>query len=171
MKRAATVAIGWHAARGLGRAINSDMRVLDSRGDQPLRLIYLMGPVGFSSVVPPELTLLKDSVASCRGDGHGTGLGRIRTICGHQNHGPIIAAIDGVMNDRITSVSKSRPSPIVVPTCPATTRSLTIIVIMVNANTRPADVTTAPVPAIDRMMPVLIPAWISSLNLDTNNRL
>ena len=92
-------------------------------------------------------------------------------ICGHQNQGPIIAAIDGVMNERITSVSNSKPRPIVVPTCPATTRSLTIIVIMVNANTSPADVTTAPVPAIDRMIPVLMPAWISSLNRETNNRL
>src|SRR6476620_7047396 len=42
---------------------------------------------------------------------------------------------------------------------------------MVNANTKPADVTTAPVPAMDLMMPVFIPACISSLNLDTNNRL
>ena len=75
------------------------------------------------------------------------------------------------MNDRMISVSNSRPIPIVVPTCPATTRSLTTIDIIVNANTKPADVTTAPVPAIDRMMPVLIPAWISSLNRDTNNRL
>src|SRR3954452_24740726 len=114
-----------------------------------------MGPVGFSSVVPPELTLLKDSVASCGGDGHGTGLGRIRTICGQQNHGPIIAAIDGGMNDRITSGSKTRPSQIVAPTGPATTRSLTIIVIMLNANTRPADATPAQVPAIERMMPLL----------------
>ena len=59
----------------------------------------------------------------------------------------------------------------VVPTCPTTSRSLTTIDIMVNANTKPADVTTAPVPAIDRIIPVLIPAWISSLNLDTSNRL
>ena len=81
------------------------------------------------------------------------------------------AAIDGVMNDRMISVSNRRPIPIVLPTCPATTRLLTIIDIIVNANTRPADVTTAPVPAIDRMMPVLMPAWISSLNLDTSNRL
>ena len=42
---------------------------------------------------------------------------------------------------------------------------------MVNANTRPAEVTTEPVPAIDRMMPVLSPAWISSLNRDTSSRL
>ena len=43
--------------------------------------------------------------------------------------------------------------------------------IIVNAKTKPADVTTEPVPPIDRMIPVLTPAWISSLNLDTNNRL
>ncbi|CDO08306.1 hypothetical protein BN977_03865 [Mycolicibacterium cosmeticum] len=42
---------------------------------------------------------------------------------------------------------------------------------MVNANTRPAEVTTDPVPPMDRMMPVFSPAWISSLNRDTNNRL
>ena len=45
------------------------------------------------------------------------------------------------------------------------------IAAMVAANTRPADVTTPPVPAIDRMMPVLRPAWISSLNRDTSSRL
>ena len=42
---------------------------------------------------------------------------------------------------------------------------------MVNANTRPAEVTTEPLPAIDRMIPVLSPAWISSLNRATSNRL
>lgn len=33
---------------------------------------------------------------------------------------------------------------------------------MVKANTSPAEVTTAPLPAMDRMMPVFKPAWISS---------
>ena len=42
---------------------------------------------------------------------------------------------------------------------------------MVNAKTRPAEVTTAPVPPIDRMMPVLMPAPISSLKRDTSSRL
>jgi len=32
-------------------------------------------------------------------------------------------------------------------------------------------VTTEPLPAMDRMMPVLMPAWISSLNRDTSSRL
>ena len=39
------------------------------------------------------------------------------------------------------------------------------------ANTMPADVTTPPVPAMDRMMPVFKPAWISSLNRETSSRL
>ena len=55
-------------------------------------------------------------LAAAGGSGHGDGSGRCRTRCGHQNHLPISAAIDGVMNDRITSVSNSRPSAIVVPT-------------------------------------------------------
>ena len=60
-------------------------------------------------------------VSVCRPDdgetlGHGTGRGRVRTCCGHQNQRPSSAAIDGVMNDRITSVSKINPMPIVVPT-------------------------------------------------------
>ena len=42
---------------------------------------------------------------------------------------------------------------------------------MVKANTRPAEVTTDPLPPIARMMPVLIPAGISSLSLATNSRL
>ena len=37
-------------------------------------------------------------------------------------------------------------------------KSLTTIAIMVKANTRPAFVTTLPVPPIARMMPVFIPA-------------
>lgn len=56
--------------------------------------------------------------SSCAGfcDGQGEGSGRWRTRCGHQNHLPISAAIDGVMKARITSVSNSRPNPMVVPT-------------------------------------------------------
>ena len=42
---------------------------------------------------------------------------------------------------------------------------------MVAANTRPAAVTTPPVPAIARMMPVFRPAPISSLNRDISSRL
>ena len=105
------------------------------------------------------------------GVGHGEGFGRVRTFWGHQNHRPSSAAIDGVMNDRTIRVSNNRPMPIVEPICGHHVRSLNIIAAMVNANTRPADVTTAPVPAIERMMPVFIPAWISSLNRDTSSRL
>jgi hypothetical protein len=50
-----------------------------------------------------------------RGFGHSTGLGLVRTFCGHQNHRPISAAIDGVINDRMTKVSNNNPKPIVVP--------------------------------------------------------
>ena len=111
------------------------------------------------------------AASSAAGWGHGWGMGRSRTICGHQNQRPMRAAMDGVMNDRITRVSNNRPSAMVLPTWPATRRSLTSIDAIVKANTRPADVTTAPVPAIDRMMPVLMPAWISSLNRETSSRL
>jgi hypothetical protein len=43
-------------------------------------------------------------------------LGLARTLCGHQNHRPMSAAIEGVMNDRMISVSNNKPRPIVVPT-------------------------------------------------------
>ena len=59
----------------------------------------------------------------------------------------------------------------VVPTCAITLRSLIANDIIVNANTSPAEVTTAPLPAIARMMPVFSPASRSSLNLETSNRL
>ena len=59
----------------------------------------------------------------------------------------------------------------VVPTCPMTLRSLTAIDIMVKANTKPAAVTTEPLPPIARMIPVLMPACISSLSRDTKSRL
>ncbi len=75
------------------------------------------------------------------------------------------------MNDRTISVSNIRPSAIVVPIWPSTFRSLMMNDAIVNANTRPAAVTTEPLPAIERMMPVLIPAWISSLNRETSSRL
>ena len=42
---------------------------------------------------------------------------------------------------------------------------------MVAANTKPAAVTTPPVPAIARMVPVLSPACISSLNREISSRL
>ena len=42
---------------------------------------------------------------------------------------------------------------------------------MVKANTKPAAVTTAPEPAMARIMPVFRPAWISSLNREINNKL
>ncbi len=42
---------------------------------------------------------------------------------------------------------------------------------MVKANTNPAAVTTPPVPAMARMMPVFNPAPISSLKRDINSRL
>ena len=53
----------------------------------------------------------------CRGGfGHGMGLGRFRTRCGHQNHLPISAAIDGVMNGANDQCIDNRPRPMVVPT-------------------------------------------------------
>ena len=48
---------------------------------------------------------------------------------------------------------------------------LTDMDIMVKANTRPAEVTTEPVPTMARMMPVFNPAWISSLTRETSSRL
>ncbi|SKW97365.1 Uncharacterised protein [Mycobacteroides abscessus subsp. massiliense] len=42
---------------------------------------------------------------------------------------------------------------------------------MVNANTKPAEVTTLPVPPMARIIPVLIPAPSSSFIRETNNRL
>lgn len=59
----------------------------------------------------------------------------------------------------------------VVPTCPMTVRSLTAMEIIVNAKTKPAAVTTDPVPAMDRMMPVFRPAWSSSFIRETRSRL
>ena len=56
------------------------------------------------------------TAAGAAGVGHGDGTGRVRIRCGHQNQRPSSAAIDGVMNDRITSVTKIRPMPMVVPT-------------------------------------------------------
>ena len=79
--------------------------------------------------------------------------------------------MDGVMKARITRVSNSRPIPIVVPTCASTFRSLMPNDIMVKANTRPAAVTTDPLPPIARMIPVLMPAGSSSLSRATSSRL
>ena len=61
--------------------------------------------------------------------------------------------------------------PMVMPPWPTLSRSPEIIEPMVKANTSPAAVTTVPVLPMDRMMPVLIPAPISSLNRDTRSRL
>src|SRR6185312_6951043 len=97
--------------------------------------------------------------------------GRRRTRCGHQNQRPSSTAIDGVRNERTTSVSNNRPMPMVVPTCPRIRKSLNTNDDIVAANTRPADVTTPPVPAIARMIPVFRPAPISSLNRETSSRL
>ena len=63
----------------------------------------------------------------------------------------------GVMNDRTTSVSNSSRARWWCPSGPMTRRSLTTIEHMVSANTRPAAVTTLPVPPIARMMPVFRP--------------
>jgi hypothetical protein len=46
------------------------------------------------------------------------------------------------MNARITRVSNNSPTPIVVLICATTVIKLTAIAIIVNANTRPAAVTT-----------------------------
>ena len=59
----------------------------------------------------------------------------------------------------------------VVPIWPSTRRLEKTNEPIVAANTRPAAVTTAPVEAIARMMPVLSPAPISSLNREINSRL
>ena len=75
------------------------------------------------------------------------------------------------MNDRTTSVSSSRPMQTVDPIWPMVRRSLESMASMVNANTRPADVTTPPVLPSARINPVLRPAWISSLSLATSSRL
>jgi hypothetical protein len=75
------------------------------------------------------------------------------------------------MSDRTISVSKRSPIPTVVPNWPIIRKSLKTKEDMVNANTRPAEVTTAPVPPMARMIPVLMPAPISSLNRETSNRL
>ena len=75
------------------------------------------------------------------------------------------------MSERTTSVSNNRPRPMVLPTCASTVNSLTAKDIMVKANTRPAEVTTDPLPPIARMMPVFKPAWISCLNRATRSRL
>jgi hypothetical protein len=75
------------------------------------------------------------------------------------------------MNARITSVSNSRPIPIVVPTCATTVSSLTSMEIMVKANTRPAEVTTDPLPPMARMIAVLMPAGSSSFKRATSSRL
>ncbi len=75
------------------------------------------------------------------------------------------------MNDRTIRVSNNRPSAMVVPSWPMMRSSLNANDAIVKANTRPADVTTDPVPAIARMMPVFKPPWISSLNRDTSSRL
>ncbi|SHR96837.1 Uncharacterised protein [Mycobacteroides abscessus subsp. abscessus] len=64
-----------------------------------------------------------------------------------------------------------KPSPIVEPICATFTRLEPIIANCVIANTSPAVVTTPPVPAIDRMTPVRIPALISSLKRDATKRL
>ncbi len=97
--------------------------------------------------------------------------GRDRTFNGHQNHGPRMAAIDGVISERTISVSSSSPIPMVIPPWPTLSRSPEIMAPIVNANTSPAAVTTVPVLPIERMIPVLIPAPISSLNRDTSSRL
>lgn len=60
----------------------------------------------------------------------------------------------------------------VMPPWPTFRRSPEIIEPIVKAKTSPpAAVTTVPVLPMDRMMPVLMPAPISSMNRDTNSRL
>jgi hypothetical protein len=132
-------------------------------------------PIGVRSAAGTAvLTVISDglSISQVATPSHRlAGAGRGRTTCGHQNQRPSSAAIDGVMNALITKVSNNRPNPIVVPTWATTTMALTDIDIMVNANTRPAAVTTDPLPPMARMIPVLIPAGISSFIRATNSRL
>ncbi|VBA34391.1 hypothetical protein LAUMK136_00678 [Mycobacterium attenuatum] len=75
------------------------------------------------------------------------------------------------MNERTINVSKSRPRPMVVPIWPIIRKSLNTNRDMVTANTMPAAVTTPPVPAMARMIPVFNPAPISSLSREISNRL
>jgi hypothetical protein len=66
------------------------------------------------ALISKELATLGASTYSLVG--HGAGLGRGLTTCGHQNQRPSSAAMDGVMKARMTNVSNRRPIPIVVPT-------------------------------------------------------
>ena len=61
-------------------------------------------------------------------------------------------------NERTISVSSSRPMLTVEPNWPIALSSLVSIASMVNANTKPADVTTPPVLPSARMRPVCNPA-------------
>ena len=103
--------------------------------------------------------------------GHRCGTGRGRTRCGHQNHRPSSAAIDGVMNDRMISVSNMRPSPMVVPTCARMRSSLKAIDAMVSANTSPPRSPRAAASHCPDDAGVFRPAWISSLKRATSSRL
>src|SRR5947209_4807167 len=70
-----------------------------------------------ASSPPPKLSPSSDRTAG-RGplDRNMVLAGRGRTLIGHQNQRPSSAAMEGVMNERTTNVSNSRPKPIVVPT-------------------------------------------------------
>ncbi|SKX94581.1 Uncharacterised protein [Mycobacteroides abscessus subsp. massiliense] len=59
----------------------------------------------------------------------------------------------------------------VVPIWPSTRRSLKMKDDIVTAKTKPAAVTTPPVPAMARMIPVFRPAPVSSLNRDISSKL
>ena len=75
------------------------------------------------------------------------------------------------MNARTICVSNNKPNVIVVSIWPSTQQVAEI-------ERRHGDCElqarcghhTEPMPAMDRLMPVLIPAWISSLNREMSNR-
>ncbi len=150
---------------------------LEQRAGRAIALAVSAGPFDlgkFFSTGEISLTLRgKGGVCGLADWGvHGFSASRFRGgVWGHQNQRPSSAAIAGVMNERTIRVSNSRPNAMVVPTCPTVRSSLIAMELRVNAKTSPADVTTAPVPAIARMIPVLKPALISSLNRDTRSKL
>ena len=101
----------------------------------------------------------------------GSGPGGLAAALAAARAGVQVALVErfGCFGGNITTVGVE--GFMVVPTWPMTRRSPTTIDIMVNAKTSPAAVTTAPLPAIARMMPVFSPACASSLSRDTSSRL
>src|ERR1700730_2019140 len=140
----ASLAGSWFSARRPGRCalVHADRRDREC----PLRRLF------------PRLT-------------YRCGRGRLGTNVGHQNHGPRMLRMHGTTNDRTISVSSSRPMQTVEPTWPIVLRSLVSIASIVNASTKPDDVTTPPVLPRARIRPVFNPACVSSLTRAISRRL